>query len=70
MEVRDRPAMADWAEENYVLSQETSELAGPWSNDYTPYLVPIMSCLDDITTRQVTNFWLGLSEVYLSQTIA
>ena len=54
MEVRDRPAMADWAEENYVLSQETSELAGPWSNDYTPYLVPIMNCLDDITTRQVT----------------
>ena len=46
--------MADWAEENYVLSQETSELAGPWSNDYTPYLVPIMNCLDDITTRQVT----------------
>ena len=54
LEVRDQPAMADWAEENYVLSQETSELAGPWSNDYTPYLVPIMSCLDDITTRQVT----------------
>jgi len=46
--------MADWAEENYVLSQETSELAGAWSNDYTPYLVPIMNWLSDIITRQVT----------------
>jgi phage terminase large subunit GpA-like protein len=49
-----RPGMAEWAEDNYVLSPETSEIAGPWSNDYVPFLVPIMGWLSDVATRQVT----------------
>ena len=50
----ERLPMSQWAEENYVLSSETSEIAGPWSNEYTPYLVPIMDWLDNPFTRQVT----------------
>lgn len=49
----EKPSMADWAEENYVLSPETSEISGPWSNEYTPFLVPIMEWLSDQMTRQV-----------------
>lgn len=50
----DKPSMAEWAEDNYVLSPETSEIAGPWSNEYVPWLVPVMGWLSDLRTRQVT----------------
>jgi len=50
----DRPAMSDWAEANYVLSAETSDIPGPWSNDYTPFLREIMNWWSDATTRQIT----------------
>jgi len=52
---KDRPAMSDWAEANYVLSAETSDIAGPWSNDYTPFLRPIMDWFSDVTTWQITT---------------
>ena len=51
---KDRPAMSDWAEANYVLSAETSDIPGPWSNDYTPFLREIMNWWSDVTTRQIT----------------
>jgi len=54
LEPKDRPAMSDWAEANYVLSAETSDIPGRWSNDYTPFLAPIMDWWSDITTRQIT----------------
>lgn len=54
MQPAERLPMSEWAEENYVLSSDTSEIAGPWSNDYTPYLVPIMDWIDNPYTRQVT----------------
>lgn len=50
----ERPTMSDWAEANYVLSAETSDIPGPWSNDYTPFLVPIMDFWSDLTTRQIS----------------
>ena len=31
--------MVAWAEENFSLSEMTSEIPGPWSPEYTPYLV-------------------------------
>ena len=46
--------MSDWAEANYVLSAETSDIPGPWSNEYTPFLAPIMDWWSDTTTRQIT----------------
>ena len=48
---RDRPAMSDWAEANYVLSAETSDIPGPWSNDYTPFLAPIMDRWSDVRSH-------------------
>jgi len=50
----DIPSLADWAEDNYILPRETAELAGPWSHEYTPYLLEPMRWLSDMATRQVT----------------
>jgi len=47
-------SLADWAEDRYILPKETAELAGPWSHEYTPYLLEPMKWLSDLTTRQVT----------------
>jgi len=47
-------SLADWAEDRYILPKETAELAGPWSNDYVPYLMDPMQWLSDMVTRQVT----------------
>jgi phage terminase large subunit GpA-like protein len=47
-------SLADWAEDRYILPKETAELAGPWSHDYTPYLLEPMRWLSDLATRQVT----------------
>ena len=47
-------SLADWAEDCYILPKETAEFAGPWSHDYTPYLLEPMRWLSDLTTRQVT----------------
>jgi terminase, large subunit len=33
-----RPQVLDWARKNFVLSKMTSDVAGLWSDDYTPYL--------------------------------
>ena len=51
---RDVPSLADWAEDRYILPPETAQLAGPWSNDYVPFLMEPMRWLSDIATRQVT----------------
>ena len=51
---RDVPSLADWASARYILPTETAEHAGPWSHDYTPYLLKPMDWLSDLTTRQVT----------------
>ena len=40
--------MSAWAEANYILSAETSDIPGPWSNDYTPFLAPIMDRWSDV----------------------
>jgi len=48
---KDRPAMSDWAEANYVLSAETSDIPGPWSNDYTPFLRQIMDRWSDVRSH-------------------
>jgi len=50
----DIPSLADWAEDRYILPEETAELAGPWSHDYTPFLLEPMKWLSDMATRQVT----------------
>lgn len=50
----ERLPMHQWAEANYVLSSETSEIDGPWSNEYTPFLIPVMDWLDETFCRQVT----------------
>ena len=53
-ESHDILSLADWAENRYILPKETAELAGPWSHDYTPYLLEPMQWLSDMATRQVT----------------
>lgn len=47
-------SLANWAESYYILPRETAELAGPWSNDYVPFLREPMRWLSDMATRQVT----------------
>jgi len=47
-------SLADWAEDRYILPKETAELAGPWSNDYVPFMLEPMRWLSDMATRQVT----------------
>ena len=50
----DRPMMDVWAEENYVLTNLTSSKTGPWSNEYTPFLVEPMRRLSAPGPAQVT----------------
>ena len=47
-------SLADWAQGQYILPRETTEHPGPWSHDYTPYLLEPMRWLSDMATRQVT----------------
>ncbi|MBA7476235.1 hypothetical protein ES707_11617 [subsurface metagenome] len=47
-------SLADWAESFYILPKETAEFSGPWSHEYTPYLLEPMKWLSDLATRQVT----------------
>ena len=54
LEVRDTMTVAQWAEQKRVLSAKTTDLAGPWSHEYTPFLVEPMEALSDVGTRQVT----------------
>lgn len=51
---QDMPSLSVWAEEKYILPKETAELAGPWSNEYVPFLQLPMAWLSDVATRQVT----------------
>lgn len=44
--------VSDWAERHRMLD-DSSNLAGRWSNDVTPYLVEIMNTLNDEYIRQV-----------------
>lgn len=44
--------VSDWAERHRILD-DSSNLAGRWSNDVTPYLVEIMNTLNDENIRQV-----------------
>lgn len=50
---RDRVSVADWAAQSRRLSPKTTNLAGDWSHEYTPYAVEIMESLSDVGTRQV-----------------
>ena len=54
LEPRERINAAQWAVNKRKLSAKTSDLAGDWSHEYTPYLVEIMEALSDMGTRQVT----------------
>ncbi len=49
-----RMLMDVWAEENYELTKLTSSKVGPWSNDYTPFLVEPMRRLSAPGPAQVT----------------
>ncbi len=51
---RKRMTVAEWALNRRVLSSKTSNYAGPWSHDYTPFAVEIMDSLSAIGIRQVT----------------
>lgn len=44
--------VSDWAERHRILD-DSSNLAGRWSNDVTPYLVEIMNTLNNEYIRQV-----------------
>lgn len=43
--------VSEWAEQNRILD-DSSNLAGRWSNDITPYLVDIMNTMNDPDIRQ------------------
>jgi len=45
---------SQYAEENVVLTSESSAEVGPWSNSRTPFLVEIMDSMSDPTVRQIT----------------
>ncbi len=47
-------SLADWAEDRYILPEETAEHSGPWSNDYVPFMLEPMRWLSDMATREVT----------------
>ena len=50
---RKRLTVADWALQKRKLSRKTTNLAGDWSHEYTPYAVEIMNALSDVITREV-----------------
>ena len=54
LEPRDRLTVSQWAEKHRVLSRMTSDVDGPWSHEYTPFLVQIMDWLSSPGVRQVT----------------
>jgi len=54
LEPRDHMSVSQWAESFRRLSPKTSDIHGPWSNDYTPFLVEIMDSLSSPGIRQVT----------------
>ena len=49
-----RMPMDEWAEANYVLTEMTSSKAGPWSNEYTPFLIEPMRRLSAPGPAEVT----------------
>ncbi len=53
LKVRRMP-MDEWAEANYVLTEMTASTPGPWSNDYTPFLVEPMRRLSAPGPAEVT----------------
>lgn len=64
--------VAQWAENRRILTGQTSARPGPWRNEVTPYLVPVMNALDNpqyefvlilsgsqIGKSEVGNNWTG-----------
>ena len=50
---RHKPDLADWMEENYYLGKTTSRIKGTWKRSITPYWLPVLEWLTDITTRVI-----------------
>ncbi len=42
-----------WALQKRFLSPKTTNLSGPWSHEYTPYLVEPMRAFSDLGTREI-----------------
>lgn len=60
--------VSEWAEKYRVLD-ESSNLSGRWSNDFTPYLIGIMNTLNDDYIREVylcKGSQLGGTEVIIN----
>ncbi|MGA1979475.1 MAG: terminase gpA endonuclease subunit [Sedimentisphaerales bacterium] len=51
---RKKMTVAEWALNRRVLSPKTSNYAGSWSHDFTPWAVRIMEKLSEAGTKQVT----------------
>jgi len=51
---RDKPAMADWAEEHWFLPAKVASHPGRWSRVFTPYLVPIMEAITAPSVRFIS----------------
>ena len=47
-------SVSEWAQQNRVLSRESSAEAGSWRNERTPYLVDIMDAFYDPSVRNVS----------------
>jgi phage terminase large subunit GpA-like protein len=50
---RRKQHMLDWMQSNYVLSEKSSRLTGPWRLDRTPFWRPVIEWLCDLTTREL-----------------
>ncbi|MEI6856718.1 phage terminase large subunit family protein [Psychrilyobacter sp.] len=47
--------VSEWADQNRILSQESSSEPGRWDTDRTPYLKEIMDCILDPEVEEVTG---------------
>ncbi len=45
--------VSQWAEKYRVLDEKSSNIAGPWSNQVTPYLVEIMDAFNDPDIEEI-----------------
>ncbi|SFA91738.1 Phage terminase, large subunit GpA [Cohnella sp. OV330] len=61
--------LADWADENRVLSPEASAEPGPWRTDRTPYSRGPMEAISDKNVESVVLMWgaqLGKTDIQLN----
>ena len=61
--------VSEWAEENRILSRESSAEPGKWRNNRTPYMVEPMDAFNDPRVNQITivaSSQVGKSEVELN----